>query len=60
VFNNTLPKILPSLVSLVVIRLARLDIEHISVTQVRTKLLSHLGPAHELMDGKESEELSVK
>ena len=37
-----------------------MSIEHVGAAQVRTKLLSNLGPAHQLVNGEQSEQLSVE
>jgi hypothetical protein len=60
VLDDTLAEILPSLICLLVCRLALRDIEHISAAEVGTEQLGNFWPSHEFMYGEEFEELCVK
>jgi hypothetical protein len=60
VFNDTLVKIFPSLMCLLVCRLTLRGIENICAAEMRTEQLSDFWPSHEFMNGEELEELSVE
>lgn len=60
VLDDTLPEILPSLVGLLIRRLAGLGVEDIGAGKVRTKFLSNLGPSHQLVDGEQSKKLGIE
>ena len=58
--DNTLAKILPSLICLLVCRLALRDIEHISAAEVGTEQLGNFWPSHEFVNGEEFEKLCIE
>jgi hypothetical protein len=55
VLNHSLSQILPSLVSLVVRRLAQLGVKDIGTAEMRAESLRNLWPSHQLMNSKESQ-----
>lgn len=57
--DNSFAQVLPSLVCLLIIRVTRLRIEHISLRKVRSKLLGNHGPSHELWNGEEFDQLRI-
>ena len=60
VLNNTLTKILPSLVGLWVGGLSGSGIEDVGAAEVRTKELGYFGPSHEFVNGEQFEELGLE
>ena len=60
VLDDSLSQILPSLVSLLVGRLAFFGVEDVGAAEMGAKLLGHLGPAHKLVNGEEFEKLGIE
>jgi hypothetical protein len=58
--DDTLAEILPSLVSLLICRLTRSNIEDICAAEMRTKELRNFWPSHEFVNGEELEELGIE
>ncbi len=60
VLNDTLAEILPSLICLLVCRLALRRIEHICAAKVWPKQLGNFWPSHEFVNGEEFQQLCVE
>ena len=60
VLNDTLAEVLPSLICLLVRRLALCGVEHICAAEVWAEKLCNFWPSHEFVDSEQFEELGVE